>query len=252
MCGGTVAPGEDLGQLRGLSPRVRGNPIPASAAAALARSIPACAGEPGRDAGMVWASEVYPRVCGGTRRLRNGCGVGQGLSPRVRGNPRAAAADAALRWSIPACAGEPVSRLNCDTILAVYPRVCGGTYRRRQSGPAAKGLSPRVRGNRLTSAGASRSGGSIPACAGEPGTGSGADAVAMVYPRVCGGTRNRGSVPRLIAGLSPRVRGNQRRASARPCRSGSIPACAGEPATAVVCAGSATVYPRVCGEPPSG
>ena len=49
-------------------------------------SIPACAGEPERGHGENDPSEVYPRVCGGTYRLRCDCQFSQGLSPRVRGN----------------------------------------------------------------------------------------------------------------------------------------------------------------------
>ena len=51
-------------------------------------SIPACAGEPPIGAPRQPDSGVYPRVCGGTWRVRTlGRGFA-GLSPRVRGNPR--------------------------------------------------------------------------------------------------------------------------------------------------------------------
>ena len=68
-----------------------------------------------------------------------------------------------------------------------------------------------------------------------------------VYPRVCGGTRGYGRGGGFPDGLSPRVRGNQvPPGEVQPGR-GSIPACAGEPATAAAMPFPSTVYPRVCG-----
>ena len=71
-----------------------------------------------------------------------------GLSPRVRGKPLAAAATRSSRL--------------------VYPRVCGGTRAPRPRCAIARGLSPRVRGNRAAAEVGFRA--------------------AEVYPRVCGGT----------------------------------------------------------------
>ena len=100
----------------GLSPRVRGNPLSPRRRNAIYGSIPACAGEPVIIQRMSLSSAVYPRVCGGTVYPRV-CGgthwpsssfcARNGLSPRVRGNPRPARAAHPLRGSIPACAGEP-------------------------------------------------------------------------------------------------------------------------------------------------
>ena len=97
---------------RGLSPRVRGNPNYSSSWAGLqlARSIPACAGEPRLTGDRFTFDAVYPRVCGGTC---TGYGSARtslvALSPRVRGN------------------------------LLHQPAVVN---------PIQPGLSPRVRGNR--------------------------------------------------------------------------------------------------------
>ena len=66
VCGGTGDIPDQLRRLSGLSPRVRGNPRPASYAACMTRSIPACAGEPDSLCGTAWLRRVYPRVCGGT------------------------------------------------------------------------------------------------------------------------------------------------------------------------------------------
>ncbi len=68
VCGGTVT--VTIGDLLydGLSPRVRGNPNPDRGPGRVARSIPACAGEPARRQLVRGCGTVYPRVCGGTRR----------------------------------------------------------------------------------------------------------------------------------------------------------------------------------------
>ena len=72
----------------GLSPRVRGNLALIQGPDDRHGSIPACAGEPSCPARQYILSGVYPRVCGGTPKLRR-------LGHAVAG-------------SIPACAGEPI------------------------------------------------------------------------------------------------------------------------------------------------
>ena len=109
------------------------------------------------------------------------------------------------------------------------------------------GLSPRVRGNPRIEARPVRVGGSIPACAGEPGGADHSPDVAGVYPRVCGGTvleDTDGSEPK---GLSPRVRGNPIPPAHHAAPGGSIPACAGEPTASSRSHPVREVYPRVCG-----
>ncbi len=64
---------------------------------------------------------------------------------------------------------------------------------------------------------------------------------------MCGGTSHRlqSTLPNL--GLSPRVRGNPYISILLNSSSGSIPACAGEPAKDVEPVSLYEVYPRVCG-----
>ena len=60
------------------------------------------------------------------------------------------ATDGAPTGSIPACAGEP-GRCRCLTCSCrVYPRVCGGTPKSGRAPRNIWGLSPRVRGNRMS------------------------------------------------------------------------------------------------------
>ena len=131
--------------------------------------------------------------------------------------------------SIPACAGEP-SRFTRTALQAeVYPRVCGGTAEGNPLQTQARGLSPRVRGNRGGSGRVAAKLGAIPACAGEPLIIEHIPPSIMVYPRVCGGTPTPNPANLPASGLSPRVRGNPLLGVADSQSLRSIPACAGEP-----------------------
>ena len=247
VCGGTRSTTPACRASRGLSPRVRGNPVPGGTCAGSGGSIPACAGEPHGGVSSPSPSRVYPRVCGGTLVQHHILDEDVGLSPRVRGNPPRRATTCFVVGSIPACAGEPFGgALGCH-YTGVYPRVCGGTPVRCAAPGQAVGLSPRVRGNRggiRPVPGRQRS---IPACAGEPRACVLIERQPEVYPRVCGGT-SLPSLPRQAReGLSPRVRGNLPVRLAGIADSWSIPACAGEPFVDIPLAVIYQVYPRVCG-----
>ena len=64
---------------------------------------------------------------------------------------------------------------------------------------------------------------------------------------MCGGTYPGIFQFSYLFGLSPRVRGNRIHSQHANCRSGSIPACAGEPAFVIPDEVINRVYPRVCG-----
>ena len=167
-----------------------------------------------------------------------------GLSPRTRGNRRAADQAADRRGSIPANAGEPWPRPRCCRPARVYPRERGGTIAERMRGAAFEGLSPRTRGNRVRLNRSTSPPGSIPANAGEPCLRGCATCRSRVYPRERGGTT--GSPTRFvqITGLSPRTRGNPRRRSNAICVPWSIPANAGEPRSRCARGRWPGVYPR--------
>ena len=99
-----------------------------------------------------------------------------GLSPRMRGNHDGDGfADKVFR-SIPAYAGEPGHIRRQDSLLAVYPRVCGGTTLGRTRPRRSSGLSPRMRGNLYVVGPDGKHIRSIPAYAGEPAVASAARA----------------------------------------------------------------------------
>ena len=218
-----------------------------SFAARLARSIPACAGEPPYRASCRPSGRVYPRVCGGTWRSRRARRSAAGLSPRVRGNPGTGIPPGRLLRSIPACAGEPHRSAGRLGRCEVYPRVCGGTPGVLAARRVNAGLSPRVRGNLDGRSARRYDPGSIPACAGEPSMSVIVIPLKAVYPRVCGGTAAGRFDGIGLRGLSPRVRGNRSSASVRADAQRSIPACAGEPGMLKRRRNGLPVYPRVCG-----
>ena len=151
VCGGTNEPQPRADYRRGLSPRVRGNPLTIVFSSPFCRSIPACAGEPAAAITRRQKTRVYPRVCGGTGKVY-GIDKGQaGLSPRVRGNPDRMPVIVMVHRSIPACAGEPARQFPLVRAPAVYPRVCGGTNSHGCTTKLGRGLSPRVRGNPVLS-----------------------------------------------------------------------------------------------------
>ena len=209
VCGGSPFSSHSPGDRSGLSPRVRGKPTPQHFKLADEGSIPACAGEAFLTQKHRPVGEVYPRVCGGS----SGCAAWitrhEGLSPRVRGKRFLRHLYGVAGRSIPACAGEAGAPLRRGRRRAVYPRVCGGSRSGGRGAAAAHGLSPRVRGKRLSGGVEVLANRSIPACAGEAGRVGVGRGLPGVYPRVCGGS---GGVPVLHGdghGLSPRVRGKR-------------------------------------------
>ena len=93
--------------VKGLSPRGRGNRVLGQVKEKPNRSIPAWAGEPNRVMGKLDIRSVYPRVGGGTASSERRHDALCGLSPRGRGNHRIGGCDEPGPGSIPAWAGEP-------------------------------------------------------------------------------------------------------------------------------------------------
>ena len=93
-----------------------------------------------------------------------------------------------------------------------------------------KGLSPHLRGNRLTQQQLTRRAG--------------------VYPRTCGGTQSLNGAIQATQGLSPHLRGNLCVSYENDVFGGSIPAPAGEPTASGTGGRTAGVYPRTCGGTP--
>ncbi len=129
----------------------------------------------------------------------------------------------------------------------VYPRGCGGARPTASRSACVRGLSPRVRGSRFGLDLRPVKPGSIPAGAGEPSGGGDVGFHVRVYPRGCGGACEARQKAARDAGLSPRVRGSHSGLACPWLGVGSIPAGAGEPATAPRPPEWPRVYPRGCG-----
>ena len=246
-CGGTFCRGFCRASPPGLSPRVRGNLQVGEVHQHRRRSIPARAGEPRPTAAVAGRRRVYPRACGGTINRAGRPRGGEGLSPRVRGNPPTLIEAYGHGGSIPARAGEPQDDSQRRLQQRVYPRACGGTFLLCGHRSPQQGLSPRVRGNRAAPTSTGATSRSIPARAGEPTRRPWGLRTCTVYPRACGGTAYRTRKSPGAWGLSPRVRGNREEGDLHVVLPRSIPARAGEPTRPTAPTLSPTVYPRACG-----
>ncbi len=101
--------GEIRATAMGLSPRVRGSPLPLASHDFAWRSIPACTGKPQLPDYRSSRSQVYPRVYGEAPVELAISPVACGLSPRVRGSRQKPTDSASTDRSIPACTGKPVT-----------------------------------------------------------------------------------------------------------------------------------------------
>ena len=124
-CGGMSIPVTRAFPFFGLSPRVRGNGLFLGLLSSQIRSIPARAGEWAPLWSRTRSASVYPRACGGMRRLSQGVRKGIGLSPRSRGN-----GNTGKLIALPA-PGQPSMRRNIEN-------VAGATNSSRSSAPAGK------------------------------------------------------------------------------------------------------------------
>ena len=165
----------------------------------------------------------------------------------MRGHLRWAPLRHPARGSIPADAGAPKRNRTNLSGQKVYPRGCGGTELYQHHAGRGKGLSPRMRGHRTQRIFGHLLQRSIPADAGAPRGGGPEQPTGQVYPRGCGGTRQRRFSSVVEPGLSPRMRGHlPQLASSHPANR-SIPADAGAPHVHVPPGRESPVYPRGCG-----
>ena len=208
---------------------MRGNLRRKRSCAPASRSIPAYAGKPLAVLSMPSRQRVYPRVCGETPSVGVGVGPAKGLSPRMRGNRVQMPASFRSCRSIPAYAGKPRTGRPAPGGAGVYPRVCGETPSSQPWSSGSRGLSPRMRGNRIPPYTTSAEGRSIPAYAGKPEVRRYRLPPGEVYPRVCGETSPNPWKCGTCEGLSPRMRGNRTAGGDKRPTEGSIPAYAGKP-----------------------
>ena len=253
--------------IEGLSPRGRGNRRLFRARRRFAGPIPARAGEPGSATSATCGGRAYPRAGGGTLEAHEAERVGEGLSPRGRGNRNVIDDFRHVKGPIPARAGEPHRSTAWWCRKGAYPRAGGGTILECWSKNRFRGLSPRGRGNHPAILEVGRRGGlsprgrgnpeyrgprapargPIPARAGEPGSFRAGCHRFKAYPRAGGGTQRPDWIARLGEGLSPRGRGNPEYRGPRAPARGPIPARAGEPGSFRAGCHRFKAYPRAGG-----
>ena len=149
VCGATLCASRNAFALVGPSPRVRGNRANPDGKSVAEGPIPACAGQPVAEIRAVTVARAHPRVCGATAVAPLVIELGQGPSPRVRGNQPCAGRGSWVSGPIPACAGQPSQPFARWRWIGAHPRVCGATVPTLMANRLQKGPSPRVRGNRL-------------------------------------------------------------------------------------------------------
>ena len=230
-----------------MPPTVRRNPYLLDQVEDQRGTIPACEGEPRCAPGASGQTGNDPRVRGGTGMLETYNIDDVGRSPRARGNRLI------LRWrkagggTIPACAGEPSRRCSVAVKTRDDPRVRGGTLVLTGMIETLRGRSPRARGNPIFCMYMVSPYGTIPACAGEPSSLGRSRTCTGDDPRVRGGTLWTDEIDERMTGRSPRARGNRMVGARQPARTGTIPACAGEPSPCPSKSKTDTDDPRVRG-----
>ena len=93
----------------------------------------------------------YPRVYGDNQQARGAARQGEGIPPRVQGQPQHKGAEATASRNTPACTGTTRMGSAPIYISAEYPRVYGDNVNREYRRTAPTGIPPRVRGQPLLS-----------------------------------------------------------------------------------------------------
>ncbi len=150
----------------GPSPRARGARVDLADQAAVAGTIPACAGSTPQIARARMPVRDHPRVRG-EHGGAGGRSVGYwGPSPRARGARSATRATVPTGGTIPACAGSTWARSPPLALRRDHPRVRGEHARSPATEASVMGPSPRARGAHPGDVVEVEVVGTIPACAG--------------------------------------------------------------------------------------
>ena len=225
----------------GLSPLARGNQ---RGRRALARPIPARAGQPWCYRPTACLPRAYPRSRGATQHFFGVIAGSKGLSPLARGNLSGTIISGRPFGPIPARAGQPARNLSHGGYLRAYPRSRGATWSGNSLRWRNHGLSPLARGNRHHLIHLVDHLGPIPARAGQPPPAPSKSPPTWAYPRSRRATSSASSSRPAALGLSPLARGNLDRDLDAVAQLGPIPARAGQPQDVALSSASAWAYPR--------
>ena len=248
VCGENGALDQQVDQVVGSSPRVRGKPHPRRALRNPGRLIPACAGKTAPPRSTPSRRTAHPRVCGENAGVTMHSLRHRGSSPRVRGKHPPVLEVGGPVGLIPACAGKTWDWRTASTRAPAHPRVCGENRIPPRAATTGAGSSPRVRGKRARHSSHAAAPRLIPACAGKTSSPRCGAWRPWAHPRVCGENKASGGVGHVAVGSSPRVRGKRRRRRSRPSAGRLIPACAGKTPRPGRSCTPRRAHPRVCGE----
>ncbi len=173
---------------------------------------------------------------------------GEGSSPHARGTHVGRGAWSDQDGIIPACAGNTSPSQAKAWTPRDHPRMRGEHTPNPQSTPNSAGSSPHARGTRLRKKSPKRSGGIIPACAGNT-----CDFCLMLasrgdHPRMRGEHPPPVSSTTANSGSSPHARGTLRCHYSLASVSGIIPACAGNTPARSTFGSAIWDHPRMRGE----
>ncbi len=136
----------------GSSPRLRGTREIVGNVVAVARFIPAPAGNACWLPSPFRRRSVHPRACGERRPKRSSEVTNTGSSPRLRGTLPPYLFSAAFERFIPAPAGNASHSSSVVWPRTVHPRACGERISDKHVFTILSGSSPRLRGTLLTPA----------------------------------------------------------------------------------------------------
>ncbi len=215
---------------------------------ALARFIPAGAGNTLPLSALLARNTVYPRWRGEHRSSHYFPFFFDGLSPLARGTLRIAHADNRARRFIPAGAGNTSAENRSIAPTSVYPRWRGEHPNGSALSYPQIGLSPLARGTQSDAIDALIDARFIPAGAGNT---EGAEEYRIqnaVYPRWRGEHDKSLTKNNSTPGLSPLARGTHHYFGKSVIKNRFIPAGAGNTAPLKICTKAIAVYPRWRGE----
>ena len=226
-CGEHPCPAKPRPATDGSSPQVRGTLGAEVDPGHVAGLIPAGAGNTASPSPYSWSPWAHPRRCGEHWMPASASHASMGSSPQVRGTRirgRAARDGAGL---IPAGAGNTASCATACVMVRAHPRRCGEHSYQTLPRMMCQGSSPQVRGTPSGRRRRRRSGGLIPAGAGNTGWSSRPATPRWAHPRRCGEHRGVGRFDRTGRGSSPQVRGTPQVVGLGEGDLGLIPAGAG-------------------------
>ena len=130
----------------GSSPHARGTQLAALDLGAVARFIPACAGNANRACTGQTGATVHPRMRGERSKMMQSHSPSLGSSPHARGTLFGEFGFHFLYRFIPACAGNAAMKLIEAFPLPVHPRMRGERSTVGSAGFSPGGSSPHARG----------------------------------------------------------------------------------------------------------